>query len=79
MIISLLGKLFGCTHERTTFPLTPSGRSGLSCGTRKGTYIVCLGCGEEFDYNWKEMRIGNLRERPSAPPATPQTEQMVAH
>ena len=27
--------------------------------SRNGTYIVCLDCGKEFDYNWKEMRIGN--------------------
>ncbi|MDP9055173.1 MAG: hypothetical protein M3N93_12880 [Acidobacteriota bacterium] len=34
-------------------------------GTRKGTYIVCLDCGREFDYNWKEMRIGSLVEQPA--------------
>jgi hypothetical protein len=27
--------------------------------SRNGTYVVCLDCGKEFDYNWKEMRIGS--------------------
>jgi len=24
----------------------------------KATYVVCLDCGKEFDYDWQEMRIG---------------------
>jgi hypothetical protein len=24
---------------------------------RRGTYVVCLDCGQEFDYNWKDMKI----------------------
>ena len=45
--------LFGCQHRRTTFPLTSAQRSS----GRGSTYIVCLGCGREFRYNWQEMRI----------------------
>jgi hypothetical protein len=59
MINSLLGSIFGCAHNRTTFPLTPSRKSKFPEGARRGTYIVCLDCGKEFDYNWKEMRIGS--------------------
>jgi hypothetical protein len=59
VIASLLSSIFGCAHKRTTFPLTPSKRSQLTSeGTRKGTYVVCLDCGREFNYNWKEMRVG---------------------
>lgn len=58
MINSLLSSIFGCSHSRTTFPLTPSRKSQKSEGVRTGTYIVCLDCGKEFAYNWKEMRIG---------------------
>jgi hypothetical protein len=58
MIESFLGTLFGCSHKRTTFPLTPSRKSKRS-GTYSGTYVVCLKCGKEFDYNWQEMRIGS--------------------
>ena len=59
MITSLLNAMFGCSHKRTTFPITPSRRSQLaSDGTRKGTYVACLDCGKEFDYDWKDMRVG---------------------
>jgi hypothetical protein len=74
MINSLLGTIFGCAHNRTTFPLTPSRKSTLAEGARRGTYIVCLDCGKEFDYNWKEMHIGSPIEKLSL-----HTEQPVAH
>jgi hypothetical protein len=61
MISSLLSTIFGCSHSRTTFPLTPSRRTQLSSqASRQGTYVVCLDCGKEFDYSWKEMRVGNV-------------------
>ncbi|HTQ54786.1 MAG TPA: hypothetical protein VMI94_10020 [Bryobacteraceae bacterium] len=60
MLNKLVNYLFGCTHARTTFPLTPS-RNGVTspAGQRHGTYVVCLDCGQEFGYDWAEMRIGN--------------------
>jgi hypothetical protein len=53
--------LLGCSHRQTTFPQTPARRSQLTIdGTpRKATYVVCLDCGQEFDYNWTEMRLGS--------------------
>jgi hypothetical protein len=54
-----LRDLFGCTHQKTTFPLTS--RRGIRPRTRaasESTYVVCLDCGREFQYNWAEMRIG---------------------
>ena len=45
--------LLGCSHRRTTFPLTPAGT------TR--TYIACLDCGREFYYDWRTMRAGAER------------------
>jgi hypothetical protein len=50
MLQSLFNTLFGCSHQRTTFPLTPA--------RQKGTYVSCLDCGKEFAYDWKSMRIG---------------------
>jgi hypothetical protein len=50
----LLAFFFGCRHDRTTFPMTPPKRPE---GQRDSTYIVCLDCGKEFAYDWKEMRI----------------------
>lgn len=61
MLQSLLNSLFGCSHQRTTFPLTPARRSGYAApgaAHGKGTYVVCLDCGKEFAYNWDKMRIG---------------------
>ena len=56
MINSLLNTFFRCSHRKTTFPLTPARKVvKLSCN---GTYVVCLDCGKEFDYDWQEMRIG---------------------
>ena len=57
MFQSLLNTFFGCSHQRTTFPLTPA-RSASAGATRNGTYVVCLDCGKEFAYNWEEMRVG---------------------
>jgi hypothetical protein len=53
MLQSILDALFGCSHQRTTFPLTPGRKNGAS-----RTYVVCLDCGKEFAYNWADMRIG---------------------
>ncbi len=60
MIQSILNSLFGCTHQRTTFPLTPARKSNSfsTSNHRSGAYVVCLECGKEFSYDWKEMRVG---------------------
>ncbi len=51
MINALLDGLFGCSHRKTSFPLT-SGRN------LESTYVVCLDCGKEFHYDWEGMRMG---------------------
>ena len=53
MVQSILDALFGCSHQRTTFPLTAGRKNAAS-----RTYVVCLECGKEFAYNWADMRIG---------------------
>jgi len=66
MLESLLNTLFGCSHRRTTFPLTPS-RKMATASNRHGTYVVCLDCGREFRYDWKTMRVGEpVTSRPAA-------------
>jgi hypothetical protein len=57
MLERLLNALFGCSHIHTTFPITP-GRKPAVAGQRHGTYVACLDCGQEFRYDWNEMRIG---------------------
>ena len=34
------------------------------------TYVACLDCGKEFDYDWKQMRIGRPTEPVSVPIVT---------
>jgi hypothetical protein len=51
MLSSVLESLFGCSHGRTTFPITPKRPS-----VWPGAYVTCLDCGKEFAYNWNEMR-----------------------
>ena len=60
MIQAFVNAFFGCSHRRTTFPITPGHRYQQSPGaSRHGTYVVCLDCGKEFGYDWSEMRVGN--------------------
>ena len=61
MLHSIFDSLFGCAHQRTTFPITLSKKTaGISAtnALRNGTYVACLDCGKEFAYDWKAMRIG---------------------
>lgn len=60
MLDAILNTIFGCAHNHTTFPFTPgrSLRSSSAGAHRHGTYVVCLDCGQEFRYDWNEMRIG---------------------
>ncbi|MBA3915454.1 MAG: hypothetical protein H0X25_16695 [Acidobacteriales bacterium] len=58
MFTSLLDVLFGCSHERFSFPMTvrsPARRVQAAATT--GTYVVCLDCGKEFGYDWKTMKM----------------------
>jgi hypothetical protein len=75
MLQSLFHNLFGCSHQRTTFPMTPARRIStppMPGGARNGTYVVCLDCGKEFAYNWNEMRIGEaVSERTPAAQTQP--------
>jgi hypothetical protein len=55
VIDTLLNLLFRCAHRRLTSPLTPVSKKGVPRGE---TYVVCLDCGKQFDYDLTEMRIG---------------------
>ncbi len=37
--------------------MTPARKVGKTIA-RNNTYVVCLDCGREFDYDWQEMRVG---------------------
>jgi hypothetical protein len=72
MLQFMLNTLFGCSHQRTTFPLTPGRKNAAPSATRLNTYVVCLDCGKEFAYDWDGMRIGQpVTVRVQAPKAQP--------
>ena len=69
MLQNLMNTLFGCSHRRLTFPLTPVRKNGgfqAPSAAPHGTYVTCLDCGNELAYNWGEMRVGKPVARPRA-------------
>lgn len=71
MLDKLLDAVFGCWHSNYSFPITSKGARRNAAGNRTGTYVVCLDCGKELSYDWKEMRVveagrpGRLRKAAS--------------
>jgi hypothetical protein len=58
MFGKLLDAFFGCWHSNLSFPLTArSGSRRNAAASLTGTYVVCLDCGREFAYDWREMKI----------------------
>ena len=58
-LADLVEWLFGCSHRRTTFPITlPTGarKAGADSGETE-TYVVCLECGRHIAYDWTTMRL----------------------
>ena len=57
-MFKLMDVLFGCPHKRRTFPIsTRPGQKRSEAARITGTYVVCLDCGREFAYDWREMKI----------------------
>ena len=55
---SFVDMLFGCWHKNYSFPIsTRQGERRTAAAQATGTYVVCLDCGKEFAYDWKEMRV----------------------
>jgi DNA-directed RNA polymerase subunit RPC12/RpoP len=72
MIDNLLNLLFRCSHRRLTRPVSPITKRGEP---RSESYVVCLDCGKQFEYDLSEMRIGKAidhsHEVGMAPPGVP--------
>ena len=56
-MFKLLDVLFGCSHKRYTFPLSAKGPHRSEAAAMTGTYVVCLDCGKEFAYDWRQMKV----------------------
>ncbi len=67
MFAKLMNACFGCWHSRYSFPITvrsPQRRSPAAAIT--GTYVVCLDCGKELPYDWREMKILDSKPKQAA-------------
>ena len=53
----LLWLLAHCKHKKMSRPFT----NMPWC--RGNSYVVCLDCGTEFDFDWKTMQVGAERAR----------------
>lgn len=60
MIDKIWNLLFRCRHRRLSRPVSPVTKAGQ---TPSRTYVVCLDCGKQFDYDVKQMRLGKAIER----------------
>lgn len=60
--MNIFDMLFGCKHNRLSFPMSSRrGQRRTSAARKTGTYVVCLECGKEFAYDWQQMRIVSAR------------------
>lgn len=58
MLDRIFDTFFGCWHSRYSFPITVRGKSRRTqAASLTGTYVVCLDCGKELPYDWKEMKV----------------------
>ena len=65
MFSRFLDSLFGCAHGHYSFPITVKKGRRTPAATVTGTYVVCLDCGKEFAYDWREMKlVSGLRDNP---------------
>lgn len=61
---TLVDMIFGCWHKNYSFPRsTKAGQRRSPAAALTGMYVVCLDCGKEFPYDWKEMKV--LDSRPA--------------
>jgi hypothetical protein len=57
MITDFVDILFGCWHSNYSFPITAKSNARGKAAQVTGTYVVCLDCGKEFPYDWKQMKV----------------------
>jgi len=62
----LFDMVFGCSHKRCSFPITVRGKLRRSpAASVTGTYVVCLDCGQEFPYDWNQMKLVDTQSSPA--------------
>jgi hypothetical protein len=65
MTASLFDLLFGCRHSEYSWPMTIRWPKNLkhTAARLTGMYVVCMDCGREFAYDWKQMKVISEREQ----------------
>ena len=77
--MSLFDLMFGCTHKHCGFPITVQGKlRRTEAASVTGTYVVCLDCGTEFPYDWKEMKIVRPQRANAPRPVTAISDRTAA-
>jgi hypothetical protein len=66
MISYLVEALFGCSHSNYSFPRTVRRGERSPAAAVTGTYVVCLKCGKELPYDWKQMKVIAMPAEPSS-------------
>jgi hypothetical protein len=82
MIDSVLNLIFRCSHSHLTRPVAPISKAGQPHGQ---SYVVCLDCGKQFEYDTTNMRMGRAIDRahdagvvPPKPPTPRKTKVKYA-
>jgi hypothetical protein len=57
MFTDLWNLVFGCHHSNYSFPMSGKPGRRSSAAAETGAYVVCLDCGKEFAYDWREMKV----------------------
>jgi hypothetical protein len=65
MFSRVVDALFGCLHQRYSFPITIKKGQRSRASFITGTYVVCLDCGKELPYDWKQMKIVRKQTEPT--------------
>jgi len=55
MIKAMMHLFFGCRHRRLTRPITPVNKAKQT----GMTYVACLDCGRQFNYDAIKMQMGS--------------------
>ena len=63
--MKILDALFGCWHKQISFPQTSKPGQRIKAAIPTGTYVVCLDCGTELPYDWKNMRVVSPNQKPA--------------
>ena len=66
MFSRILDAFFGCSHGHMSFPITIKKGARSRAAFPTGTYVVCLDCGKEMPYDWKQMKVVGAATKPAA-------------